>query len=167
MRQWCLVSRREPYDAASGVHKLHWRHGGSFGHSVDLALDIETGVVSEDFSGRRWNVTVNTPSQRIAAQQEQSQEQTVERALQRQARNDAATERRIREDMATAIQFFSDAPGHQLTRTQLRVLAGWNSDRTGRVIAQLERAETIRTVQCQVPIGSGAMRPCQGYALNI
>ena len=37
MRQWCLVSRREPYDASTGVHRLHWRHGGSFGHSVDLA----------------------------------------------------------------------------------------------------------------------------------
>jgi len=130
-------------------------------------LDIETGVVNEDFTGRKWNVTVNTPSQRIAAQQEHSQEQAVERALQRQARNDAATERQIREDMATAIPFFNDAPDHRLTRSQLRDQAGWNTDRTGRVIAQLERAGTIRVVEYQARIGNGAMRTFNGYVLDM
>lgn len=71
MRQWMLISRRERFDAESGLHKLHFRYGGSAGHCGELHVDIETGRVDEDFNGRMWHVTTRTPTEgREVAQDE-------------------------------------------------------------------------------------------------
>src|SRR5262249_39068653 len=89
MRQWWLVSRREPYDKATGVHKLHWLHGGSFGHSGELALDINTGILDDDFRGRKWDVTVHSTPERIEAEQQGKEAALQERKAAKDAEKDA------------------------------------------------------------------------------
>lgn len=57
-RQWLLVSRREKYVPGSGQHKMRFSCGGSVGHSGLWGVDIDEGVVADDFSGRKWDATI-------------------------------------------------------------------------------------------------------------
>src|SRR5262249_48117394 len=57
-RRWVLLGRRSPYEAGSGVHQLWMSVGGSVGHSGLWGLDIEEGVIGEDFKGRKWDVHI-------------------------------------------------------------------------------------------------------------
>jgi replicative DNA helicase len=166
MRQWCLVTRRERYDANTGLHKLHWRHGGSFGHSGELSLDIDTGVIDEDFRGRKWKVTVTTTTERIENQEQERQAQTLERETKKTAEKKAAEERKDREDMGTALTFFQKQPDHRLTKTGLREAANWNALRAGHILYRLEADKFIKPCRVAVTIGKGGTRMCDGYELN-
>jgi len=60
-QQWMLISRRKPFDAKTGIHKLHFRFGGATGHCGGHDLDIDTGKIDESFQGRKWLVTEPPP----------------------------------------------------------------------------------------------------------
>lgn len=57
-RQWLLVSRLEPYQPGSGRHQLMLIVEGSAGHSGAWKLDVDEGVLGDDFGGRKWHATV-------------------------------------------------------------------------------------------------------------
>jgi hypothetical protein len=165
MRQWLLVTRRVAYDGG-GHHEFHWRHGGSFGHSGERSLDIETGVVDENFNGRKWEVTVHSTSHLIASQEQERQAQTAERLAKKAAEKKAAEEHNDREDMATAVKIFQKQPDRRLTKTGLREKAKWDSIRAAHVLYRLLEDKFIKPCRFEVTIGSGARRMCDGYELN-
>lgn len=159
MRQWCLVSRRESYDATSGIHKLHWRHGGSFGHAGELSLDIDTGIIRDDFTGRKWSVVVHSTPERVA--NEQAAKDADKQA--REERADARKEEHVKKDMARVLDAFADEPNHQLTEGGIRRITGWASDRVKHTCYRLEKDGLIRQARCVVRIGNGATREIDGY----
>jgi hypothetical protein len=71
-RQWMLLARRERYDIESGIHKFTFTYGGSAGHSGEVHLDVDTGQIGEDLNlGRKWLVNVSSPSESLAARQDE------------------------------------------------------------------------------------------------
>jgi hypothetical protein len=82
-RQWMLLSRRERYQIGSGLQKLWLNVGGSIGHGGLWSVDICEGNIGDDFSGRKWDVTVQTHAEqrqsaeqaRIAAKKQKATEQ--------------------------------------------------------------------------------------------
>lgn len=56
-RQWLLLARRSAFQH-DGRHNLWMRCGGSAGHAGLYGVDIDEGMVDENFDGRRWEVEV-------------------------------------------------------------------------------------------------------------
>jgi replicative DNA helicase len=56
-RQWLLVSRPEPYQTGSGVHRLNVSIGGSAGHSSQWRVCVNE-TTREKAPQRRWHVEV-------------------------------------------------------------------------------------------------------------
>ena len=66
-RQWILVNRRERFDADTGASRLFLSGGGSAGQSGEWYVDVTEGRLGEDFSGRRWEVSVTGAADGIEA----------------------------------------------------------------------------------------------------
>ena len=58
VRQWLLINRRWQYEHATGNHHLLMAVGGSAGHSGCWEVDVQEGVLRNDFSDREWSATV-------------------------------------------------------------------------------------------------------------
>jgi hypothetical protein len=95
-RAWLLLGRRERYAPGSGLHRLWLSMGGSAGHSMLFALDVNEGT-SNGGALRTWDVRLRAASD---AREEAAEERQRERDQQHLAKVETLTER-ILEALAT------------------------------------------------------------------
>lgn len=109
-RQFILLNRRERY-GDDGNHDLWLRCGGSQGHGGLWNLHVEEGVIGDDFSGRRWAVTVSTIDQVKKATTERKE----------QAKREAANEKAAADQKAVMECIDNEAAQGKPGATQRRV----------------------------------------------
>jgi hypothetical protein len=76
-RQWFLVNDRKPWDPDKGFSRLVINYGGSAGHSGVMAVDVDEGKMSSDFTGRTWNLTVSSVAEARVRDAERREERAI------------------------------------------------------------------------------------------
>jgi hypothetical protein len=152
-RQWLLVNRREPYQPGSGLHKIWLTVGGSTGQSGLWSVDIDEGVIGENFQGRRWNVAVKTFDE---MRQSKESEKT-----QRKSDLEAAKDKSDDTRLLAALDVL-DPQRTGASYTQVRAQARLNTDGMTRAVLRLKGEGIIEELdEFTVPCGKGR-KPARG-----
>jgi hypothetical protein len=144
-RQWLLLARREAYKG-DGIHRLWLNVGGSAGHSFLGHIDIDEGIVDDDFQGRKWEVEVSPYNQMATARRaERDQEQQNLDATDEQA-------------VISAIDRLTLKDGAAVKKRILNGTKGVSRARVEKALERLRLANLIEEHQAEVPSGNGAMK---------
>ena len=121
------------------------RTGSSVGFGGLYAVAIDEGVMGDDFTGRRWEVTVSNAGdyRAIAKQREQTR-----RAEHRKAQEGEALESDRREIVAAAVKL-----NRPESKTALRDLAPCGHSRFNRAFASLVADGTFQEATIEKPNG--------------
>ncbi len=134
-RAWILMSRRAKYNTERpGHHEFWFATGGSAGHSIGKAIDIDEGQ-RKDQGGRKWVVDVRPIGEAIGEKIEAAETVKATRKAEADQRKRAGEIKRLQEILATQPR--------GITYTQLRSRAEMSEGRLQNRIDELKAAGTV------------------------
>jgi hypothetical protein len=137
-RQWILIGRREAFEAGSGLHKLWLNVGGSVGFSGTWSVDIDEGVLADDFTGRKWDVTVGT----MDDAREEKESLKTKRENKRRDNLEWDYQQRIIKALRV------ETAG--MTRNQIREATGLNSKNVASAVLSMRQKGTVKSTPINV-----------------
>jgi hypothetical protein len=154
VRQWLLVGRREKYAPGTGQHRLWLSTGGSAGHSGLWSLEIDEGVVGEDFGGRFWNVRVSTGAEQRQTDQSLAEQKRKEKEHQRDREDDMAVMGKVDE--------LSRESNGVAGYTKVRDQVGLSGPRMERSVVRLVKKELLEETVWHYVSGNGTKKQGKG-----
>jgi hypothetical protein len=148
-RQWILIGRREAFEAGTGLHKLWLNVGGSVGFSGCWSVDINEGVIRDDFTGRIWDVTVGS----LGDAKEEKERSKQKKADEKRTRSEWERQQRI----VKMLRLHPDG----ISQTQLRTSAGMNVQTLADAVLIMRQKGLIYTVD-----GMSGKQRCELLKLN-
>lgn len=152
LRQYFLINRTQSY-AHDGRHSLTVRCGGSAGHGGEFLVEVDEGVLDDDFNGRRWDVTVTDRA-------------TVPRQADRDSKAAAKNREKVESEDRTLLAAIDAAvSGGQpaATKNVLEKATGWQWSRLGKVIDRNLEAGLIEAHRWEKAVGKTATREVEGF----
>lgn len=167
-RQWILIGRRAHFDPATGRHALYLKTGGSVGFGGEWGLDIDEGILRDDFTGRIWDVKLAPLSAIAATKEAESIEQAALNQMRRARAAEEARAKQVEELAPKVVAAIKKIQRREktvgTTKTKIRAETGFDSPKLGPVLAHLEDQGLIRAGIMHIPNGQ-AGRDVDGWIL--
>lgn len=168
MRQWQLVAPRQPFDAEVGKFYLHFMYGGSAGHCGEFAVDIEVGKLTRDFDGRKWVVTIASPSEDRTAKQEEAKVVREARDAEKATLADLKAEQSLLANVGKVVEAIRSLAAMEkpATKEAIKDASNLNGEKTGAAVFRALRDGRIETYPATVA-NRGTGRAVEAYRMVV
>lgn len=153
-RQWWLINRRCKFVPGSGEHLLWLNVGGSVGYSGCWGVDVNEGILRDDFRGREWWPTAKNMSDVLEAK-------VAQKKLDKEGKN---REQKTARHLAVIEELLRCYPEAE-TKTELARQCELQSRDITPILDCLSRAGFVQKANVNKPAGQG-MRPYPAYVLT-
>jgi hypothetical protein len=150
-RTWMLLSRFAPYEPGTGVHKLWMSVGGSIGFGSLSALEIEEGPIADDFTGRKWQVTVLAAGIARAQKQDEKEEEKTTKT----ERAHKKEEGKVLNALDALVERMKKQERKYPSMREVRTAAALSDENMKRTVFRLTEASVVEVIPVTIKTGRG------------